>query len=168
MALSLERLAEINRQAQQIKNKRARKIAEGELAGSGHETRKKNIRQELADLNRQLAEDPQLKRNLLEVLRTRDSYQTYKEVDRKGLCIGLPISKTSGQIALMTEEGIQVLQTHLVAKYNRGLGTHQVECFYPLDLKEADVNGLFPERQFRIGQLADDIVKIVLHSPAKK
>jgi hypothetical protein len=168
MALTAETIELINRRAERIGEERAKKIAREKLAVSKHEVRKTNIRQEVADLNQQLAQDTQLKQNLFEVLRAKDGYQTYHEVDRIGSCIGLPIAQTSGQIALMTEEGIRVLESHSRARYGRSTGHHSIECFTPLQLDEANVDGLFPKPKFKVGQIADNIADIVLQSPNKK
>lgn len=162
--------AEINRRAQLIDKERAKKAAAEERAAAKHEARKASIRQELADLNQQLADNPELKHNLSEVLREKNDFQTYKPVDEISLCIGLPISTTSGQIALMTEQGIQVLKVNSRAAYNKASGNHQVQTFTPLrlDNSESNVDGLFPKTKFKVGQLADNIANIVLQSPNRK
>lgn len=168
MGLSPEMKAKINGRAQSLVDEEAKRIANNKRAETRHEVRKENIRQELADLNSQLAGDPDLRRNLSEVLRAKDGYKTYNEVDQIGLCIGLPVSRASGQIALMTEEGIQVLKRHQRVRYNTGSGHNIVECFAPLAFDKADVDELFPKTKFKVGQLADDIANIVLQSPNKE
>lgn len=168
MALRSETITLINQLAKKIEEERSKKAAKEELAIVRHETRKANIRQELADLNLQLAGNPDLKRNLSEVLRAKNGYQTFKEVDEIGLCIGLPISRTTGQIALMTENGIQILERNQRARYNSVSGHNVVDCFTPLTLDKANVDGLFPKRQFKVGQLADGIARIVLQAPNKE
>jgi hypothetical protein len=81
MAFNPEIVAQINLRATRIREEHDKKIAREERATFRHEARKANIRQEVADLNQQLAQDAQLKQSLFEVLRAKDGCQTYHEVD---------------------------------------------------------------------------------------
>jgi len=74
MALRAETIELINRRATRIREEHDKKIAREKLAVSKHEVRKANIRQELADLNQQLAGDTQLQHNLSEVLTSPITY----------------------------------------------------------------------------------------------
>ena len=171
MALSPEITVKINLRAEQIAEERSRKIAKEELAKSRHDARQTNIRQELADLNQQLAKDSQLQHDLSEVLQKKDGYKTFYDEGRSRSCTGLPISQTLNQIAVMTTTGIKIVC--VTAAFKRDLNTDRhtnyTEAVYnPLDPGQANVDGLFPKTQFKVGQLADDIAKIVLQSPNKK
>ncbi|MBI5356709.1 hypothetical protein HZB78_03795 [Candidatus Collierbacteria bacterium] len=168
MGLTTETIAQINQRAERIQKERDKRAARDERAKTRHEARKATIRQELSDLNVQLTQSPQLQKSLSEMLRAKNGYQTFKEVDQIGLCIGLPISQTSDQTAVMTEEGIQVLESNWRSGYIASFGHYTTECFTLLPLDRADIEELFPKSKFKVGQLADDIAKIILQSPNKK
>jgi hypothetical protein len=109
-----------------------------------------------------------LQASLSTILSEKVGFETYRRVDNSFICIGLPIATTFFQIALMTETGIEILERNRQTRYTRPSGNHQVECFAPLSLDQADVDILFPRTKFPADKLSDAIIETVLQSPNKK
>ncbi len=168
MPLSPETVALINRRAERIKEEREKESARNERAKLRHETRKEKIREELDDLNLELRENKDLRKNLFEILNQKSGFKTYPTTDYLCSRRGLAITETSGQIALMTETGIQVVERKYLAGYKKFIGHYREERFAPLSFQEASVDGLFPKTKFKVGELADTIAQIILQSPSKK
>lgn len=169
MGLKAETVALINQREQRISDEQANKIAREERAKIKFEAHKAKIRQGLSDLNQQLAGDPKLQEGLSAVLRAKNDYKSYNEV--MGLdspCIGVPIARTPGQIAVMTPTGIQVLKEKQGFKWNVKAGRNTETHYELLSLAQANVDGLFPKARFPVNDLPETIIKVVLQSPNKK
>lgn len=171
MALSPETVTEINRRAQRINDEQTGRIAREERAKIKFEAHKAKIRQELSGFNQQLAGDPELQKSLAVILPKKHGYNTFYDKGRSHFCTGLPISRASSQMAVMTTAGIKFLHEGVERRqgwYEDGYTSYTEVVFKPVDPAQADVEELFPKAKFPVDKLPDAILNAVLQSPNKK
>lgn len=136
--------AEINRRAERINAERASKIARKQLAEIKFEERKLNIRKNLFAFNAQIEADGQLRESISTILYQHKDYKFFHEVVKLYSISGIPIATASSQTAVLTSDGVIVIEKHTEARWNPGVGHHFGEYFVPLKLKDAEVESLFP------------------------
>lgn len=170
MALTAETIAKINLRAQRINDEQARKAAKDEWSKDRFEAHETKIREELENLNQQIAGDAELQKSLSVVLPKKDGYGTFYDSGRSHSCTGLPISHALNQIAVMTRAGIEILHKSFGFKRDHDhMITNLIETvFKPLDLAKANVDELFPKTKFPVDELPNAILNAVLQSPNKK
>lgn len=169
MGLSPEMKAKINDRAQRINDQQARKTANEQLAEIKFEERKLNIRKNLSALNAQIEADGQLRESISTILYQHKDYKFFHEVVGLYSISGIPIATASSQTAVLTSDGVIVIEKHTEARWNPGVGHHFGEYFVPLKLKDAEVESLFPN----LGTTTEldgssQILKSLLTSPSKK
>lgn len=163
MPLRAETVRLINQRAQRISDEHEKKIAKEERAKTEFEAHKTKIRQGLEDLDQQLKENPELQQSLEAILKVKDNFKIYHSV--KGLkdpCAGVQITRTSGQIAILTPAGVRILEESQGTRWvGRQSGLNDI-CYELLDPKKANVDGLFPDAKFPDDKLPEAIIDIVL------
>lgn len=168
MGLKPETVAEINRQAQRIRDEQARKTAKEELAEIKFEERKLNIRKNLSALNAQIEADGQLRQSLSTILLEHRNHKYFHNVTGLYSISGVPIAASSGQTAVFTPDGIIVIERHTEARWSSGAGHYSEEYFVPLKLKDAYVEDLFPNLGATTGSDgSSQILQSILQSPNK-
>lgn len=174
MGLNPEVAVKIHDRAKRIKDESARKIAKAERAKTRFEPQRDQIKQELTEFNKLIAGDTELQQSLSIILSEKDGFKEFPNPDGVTSVKGLLVSNIGrSQLAVMTPNGLAILKENIVYRSeqerSRYVGQFSEKVFEPVNFDDAYLLMLFfSKKQFKVGQLADNIANIILKSPDKK